>query len=156
MSNDSPQLPFDTNLVLWGALAVSQVIYLFVPEFVDLGRDGPPEALSLALAAVAVVEAIGVVVYFRQAALGPVQRGVLDPKSAGGAPQLFQVFILCWVLAESIAIFALVLGVLGAELVVRVPFVIGAAGLLFVCRPWHPGLEAPVSLSDTHRPPPIA
>lgn len=137
-----------TFLLLWAALAVSQVIYLFVPAPPREGAANLSDVLPIALGAVAFAQCVGIVALLRIRAFGPIQRGGLDPTSKEGAAQLFTTLILAWVLAESAAIYGLVLRFLGFDLLYSTPLSAAGALLLFLGRPWQSKLARPASSAD--------
>lgn len=138
-------------LIVWSALAVSQVIYLLVPAPPARTASTLPDAFPMALGTVALLEAVGIVALLRVRAFAPVQSGRIDPTSKSGAAQLFTSLILAWVLAESIAIYGLVLRFLHFSSTAWAPFAAAGAFLLILGRPWHPKLRKPVSSSDIAR-----
>lgn len=118
------------NVIIWGALAVSQVIYLAVPAPPG-GRCG---------------EASGPISHrtWRRGSRrrywnhGPAPDSRIQPYTRWSA----------WVLAESIAIYGLVLRFLHFELAYSLPFSVAGAGLLFFGRPWSPKLKKPLSPTE--------
>ncbi len=148
-----------TLITVWAVLVLSQVIYLIVPALRVLpNAEENLDFLSLfagCLGFVAFLQAVGVSIYFRRGALAPIADGRLDVRTAPGAARLFTVLIICWVLAESIAIYALVLRFLGAPVTLWAPFPVAAASLFLFVRPWHAGLSrAPTAqdLAESGRP----
>jgi F0F1-type ATP synthase membrane subunit c/vacuolar-type H+-ATPase subunit K len=134
-----------TFVVIWVALAVSQLVYIFVPAPIPENASTLPNIFPIALAVVALIQAVGIVVLLRVRAFAPVQSGRIDPTSTSGTAQLFTTLILAWVLAESIAIYGLVLRFLHFSLPYSASFAAAGALLLFVGRPWHPRLRKPDS-----------
>ena len=137
-----------TFLLIWAALAVSQVIYFFLPAPPRDGAANLSDMFPLVLGAVAFAQGVGIVALLRVRAFGPIQRGRLDPTSKEGAAQLFTTLILAWVLAESVAIYGLVLRFLGFELLYSAPLSVAGALLLFLGRPWQSKLARPASSAD--------
>jgi F0F1-type ATP synthase membrane subunit c/vacuolar-type H+-ATPase subunit K len=140
-----------TFVVIWVVLAVSQALYLFVPAPARENATTLPDAFPIALAAVALIQAGGIVALLRARAFAPVQTGRIDPASKSGAAQLFTTLILAWVLAESVAIYGLVLRFMHFSLPYSAPFSAAGAFLLFVGRPWHPSLRKPDSTVELAR-----
>ena len=128
-------------VIIWVMLAISQVVYLLVPapQVENAGR--PPEIFPIVLGAVAIAQGIGIVALLRIRAFNPIQAGSLDPRSKDGVARLFTTLLLAWVLAESIAIYGLVLRFVHFELAYALPFALGAACLLIFARPWSPKLR---------------
>ena len=149
-----------TNFVLkivWLSLIVSQCIYLALPMPEAAVDRGDLPLLAGALAFVALPEAIGAFVWFRIAAVGRIQAGRLDPSTPEGGAQLLQVLILCWVLAESIAIYGLVLRFMHAPLWMTAPFALVAFVSMGLMSPFQSGLRPPVDSAERGRDPtPIA
>lgn len=135
-------------LIVWSALAISQVIYLFVPAPLREGPANLPAIFPLVLGAIAFVQGVGMVVLLRVRAFNPIQGGRLDPTSKEVAAQLFTTLILAWVLAESVALYGLVLRFLQFELLYSASFAAGGALLLFLGRPWQSRLGRPASAAD--------
>lgn len=138
-------------VIIWAALAISQVVYLFVPAPHRENAARLPDVFPVALGAVAIAQSIGIVVLLRIRAFNPVQAGRLDPTSKNGAAQLFTTLILAWVFAESVAIYGLILRFLHFELPYTLPFALAGACLLFLARPWSPKLKQPLSAADRAR-----
>lgn len=135
-------------VIIWSVLAISQIIYLFVPVPPREGAGAMPAVFPIALGIVALVEGLGVVALLRIRAFNPIQGGRLDPASKEGAAQLLTTLILAWVLAESVAIYGLVLRFLHFDLPYSAAFAIAGAFLLFLGRPWQAKLRKPQSRSD--------
>ena len=133
-----------TLIMVWAVLVLSQVVYLVIPALLTLPNTGRnSDFLRLfagCLGVVAFLQAVGVAIYFRRGVLAPIASGQLDVRTAAGAGRLFRVLIICWVVGESIAIYALVLRFLGAPTGFWAPFPIAAAVLFLYVRPWHPKL----------------
>lgn len=135
-----------TLVIVWSVLVVSQVIYLIVPALRTLPNTEENMAFlpvfAGCLGVVAFLQAVGVAICFRRGVVSAVADGRLDVQGSSGAGRLFTVLMICWVLAESIAIYALVLRFLGAPLPLWGPFPIVAAALFLYVRPWHPALSS--------------
>ncbi len=135
-------------LIIWSVLAISQVIYIFVPAPLREGSANAAEIFPAALGVVAFTEGLGVIVLLRVRAFNPIRRGRLDPASKEGAAQLFITLMLAWVLAESVAIYGLVVRFLDFDLPYSVPFSVGAALLMFLGRPWQSKLKWPSTTAE--------
>jgi hypothetical protein len=131
--------------IVWIVLVVSQCIYLVVPAPPTASAQGPQPMFAPILGAIAVAQALGVVVYFRRAGIARVQRGDLDPSTPEGMGQLYVVLMMSWVLTESVAIYGLVLRFLAAPWLVSGAFALGAFALMAVTNPFQSGLKPPVS-----------
>ena len=136
---------------VWGALALSQLVYLFIPVPPRENAGGMPAIFPIALGMVAVVVAILVAGLLQLRAFKPIEAGRLDPSSKPGAAQLFTTLLLAWVLAESVAVHGLVLRFLHFPLTTSRPFSLAGALLLFLGRPWNPKLKRPASAAEIAR-----
>jgi len=98
-------------LLVWGAMVASIVVYGAVAAV--LLRGGVPPARSSGVDLWLEVEAAGTawaaIVLWRTRRVGALRSGALDPDSPAGRAAIRRVSIVCWALAESIAIFGLVL-----------------------------------------------
>jgi F0F1-type ATP synthase membrane subunit c/vacuolar-type H+-ATPase subunit K len=136
-------MPRTIFAIIWGVLALAQLLYVAVPLPV---QEKDPELLStlaLVLGFVAFSEALAIVALLRIRALGPIASGDLDLREQSGLTKLFTTLILTWILAESIGVYGLVLRMLGAESDLWSPFAMLGGLLLLICRPWQRGLQAP-------------
>jgi F0F1-type ATP synthase membrane subunit c/vacuolar-type H+-ATPase subunit K len=138
-------------LIIWTMLAISQGIYLLVPLPPRENAAAIPAVFPIALGVVAIVQAIGIVGFLRIRAFNPIRAGLLNPASKAGAPQLFTTLLIAWVLAESVAVYGLLLRILHFPPTISAPFAAAAAILLFIGRPWNPRLERPASSADLAR-----
>ena len=130
-------------VILWSVLALSQVIYLFVPAPARETNGNLPELFPIVLGAVALAQGVGIAALLRLRAFNPIQAGRLDPTSKEGAGQLFTTLILAWALEESVAIYGLVVRFLQFDLLYSTPFTAAGALLLFLGRPWQAKLRRP-------------
>jgi hypothetical protein len=141
--------------VIWVAMAVSQVICLVLPAGQGPTATGEgPSAFGLVAATLglaAAIETVVLVVVLRRGALGPIEDGRLDPAAPAGAARLLAVLIVGWALAESVAIYGLVLRFLGAPATHWLPFAAAGGILLLVARPWQPGLSRPATSAELAR-----
>jgi F0F1-type ATP synthase membrane subunit c/vacuolar-type H+-ATPase subunit K len=115
-------MPRTTFAIIWGVLALAQLLYVAVPLPV---KEKDPELLStlaLVLGFVAFSQALAIVALLRIRALGPIASGDLDLREQSGMAKLFTTLILTWILAESIGVYGLVLRMLGAESDLWSPF----------------------------------
>jgi F0F1-type ATP synthase membrane subunit c/vacuolar-type H+-ATPase subunit K len=138
-------MPRTTFAIIWGVLALAQLLYVAVPLPV---KEKDPELLStlaLVLGFVAFSQALAIVALLRIRALGPIASGDLDLREQSGMAKLFTTLILTWILAESIGVYGLVLRMLGAESDLWSPFAMLGGLLLLICRPWQRGLQAKAS-----------
>lgn len=123
-----------TQRVVWISLLLSQAIYILVIVFLAAQSSGEPRVGSLfptALAAVAFTTGVIAHAFWRRAT-GAGRAVHLPPPEPAAA---FQHLVLAWVLDESIAVYALVLGFLGFGAATWAPFSVAAAILLLVHRP---------------------
>jgi hypothetical protein len=135
-------------LIIWSALMVSQVIYLFVPASGREATANQAAAFPIALGIVAFAQAVGIIVLLKIRAVDPIQLGKLDPGAKEGIAKLFITLMLAWVLAESVAIYGLVLRFMHYDFVYFAPFSAAGAFLLFLARPWQSKLKKPLSSAD--------
>jgi F0F1-type ATP synthase membrane subunit c/vacuolar-type H+-ATPase subunit K len=138
-------MPRTIFAIIWGVLALAQLLYVAVPLPV---KEKDPELLStlaLVLGFVAFSQALAIVALLRIRALGPIASGDLDLREQSGMAKLFTTLILTWILAESIGVYGLVLRMLGAESDLWSPFAMLGGLLLLICRPWQRGLQAKAS-----------
>ena len=140
-----------TFVILWAVLAVSQVIYLAVPLFAEVGTATLSEVFPMVLGVVAFVQGVIVVVILRAQAFSPIQSRRIDPTTTEGLAKLFTPLLLAWVIAESVAIYGLVLRLLNFDFQYWIPFSVAGAFLLFLGRPFHSKLKKPASSADLAR-----
>jgi len=133
--------------IIWGALAVSQVIYVVVPGLVSPEpRDNASDPIfPIVLGVVAAAQAGGLWMWFQIGAVRKIRDGRLDPDTPSGLASLFTTLILAWVLAESIGIYGFLLHFLGAPSGAWAPFSVLAGLMLFLCRPGQAALRPPRS-----------
>jgi hypothetical protein len=142
-------MPMSQLWIVWAALLSSQLVYLMVPI---PPREAVVEPVFVwALGFVALVEAVGIVVFLRVALFGPIRRGELDSATKPGEQRTFVVLLVAWTLAESIAIYGLVLRFLQFERPYTLPFAIAAALLCAYSHPWSSALRKPPSSTDLAR-----
>lgn len=128
---------FATARIIWAALLASVAMYLAVlavliaepsavPVNVDVGL------LRSAFWAICVV-VLGVILFFRRA----LPSLDADPARATSptADAAFTIYVMCWALADSIALFGLTLGFLSRRLEEALPFLVVAVALLVWQRP---------------------
>jgi F0F1-type ATP synthase membrane subunit c/vacuolar-type H+-ATPase subunit K len=138
MAQVDPEQARRSNWVVWGCLVLSQLIYVWIVASRLVTPPGqPPAVIAIALGVVAVATGLGAHICWRRS------RGA--GRAAHEPPPTQQVsftfFILACVLDESIGIYGLVLGFLGAPLETWAPFNAAAILLLLVHRP--PEVAAP-------------
>jgi len=147
-----------TCRALWWVFVASLVVWVLAAH-VAPPPVNPPASLSpltMALAGVSLVIAIGTIVYRRRALAGPIQAGHLDPTTPVGLQRAFPVFILNVVLSESVGIFGLVLSLLSGRPTYVMAFAAGAFALLYLHRPTAPDLVPPLGPGQGgSRPPPL-
>ncbi len=147
MQQQAPN-PFVTR-ILFIALVFSQCVYLVIPS--PEAAEGPPPMFPAALGAVAITQAAGVLLFFRIGGVSKIQSGALDPTTSEGMGRLFVVLIMAWVLTEGIAIYGLVLRLLGAPMWQAGLFALGAFALMGVTNPWQSGLQPRVGSAERGR-----
>lgn len=141
--------------VVWIGFAVSQTICLFLP-LGDRARSAADAASAFqlfvaVLGGVAFAEAVVMVVLLRRGAVQPIQEGRLDPTSTEGAARLFTVLAIAWTIASSVAMYGLVLRVLGTPTAHWGPFAVSGAILHVLARPWQGGFSRPATATDLAR-----
>lgn len=114
--------------ILWAALFASTLIYLLVLEVVEMQSGSSWEALLYPLAFAAVTTAGASLIAPRM-----IQSRRPDDNSPVSHERYLTILIVAMALAESIAIFGLILGFLGAPATVVVPF-FAAAWILMIIR----------------------
>lgn len=122
-----------TLRVFWVALLVSQLVYLALAAS-GIGRRAEPlpiPILPVALGAVAATTAIAAHVFWRRGS----GAGRVLPAAPPEPAQAFPSFILAWVLDESIAIYGLLLALLGFSAASWGLFLAGAVALMWIHRP---------------------
>jgi F0F1-type ATP synthase membrane subunit c/vacuolar-type H+-ATPase subunit K len=115
--------------ILWAALFASTLIYLVVLEVVELQADGSWEMLVYPLAFIAVTTAGASLMAPRMM----LRRTASDTSTRTPDGGYLTSLIVGLALAESVAIFGLVLGFLGAPAIVVVPF-FAVAWVLMIIR----------------------
>ncbi len=134
------------NKVIYGALLSSVAAYGLVLKFVIVPQAEPAEAgidtLLKLLPLVAGGDAL-IALYFRFARLGPLLAEV------GGdvrrrMNQIRFLYILCWVLSESVALFGFAIPFFTARLEDAAPYFVGSIALFLLCYP--KSIESPSGL----------
>jgi F0F1-type ATP synthase membrane subunit c/vacuolar-type H+-ATPase subunit K len=123
-----------TNWALWAALLVAQVVYVGIAASGVAGRSRtspPADVFSIALGVVGIGTAIGAHLCWRHSR--GASRAAHEPPPS--PQQAFTFFLLACVLDESIAIYGLVLALLGAPVETWAPFSAAAFALLLLHRP---------------------
>jgi hypothetical protein len=126
--------------ILFAAMIFSVGLYWFVLEM--LAAQLPhrsPDSVKLALTFIAAVLA-GAALYLRWASIAELfsPTGVIVPEPDVRLNQIWRNFILCYVLAESVALCGFVLRVLGESRRGVAPYFLGTVILLLVCNPRVP------------------
>jgi hypothetical protein len=121
--------PLQVARVIWMALLVGVVGY-FAALVAIAGAGGAavdvPPALRTTLQALAAAQTAAVVVL----------RGRLAPLGAEPSPSpALTTYIICWALAEAVALYGMVLGLLERSLADGPPFFLASAALLLWLRP---------------------
>ncbi len=114
--------------ILWAALFASTLIYLVVLEVVELQADGSWQMLVYPLAFIAVTTAGASLIAPRMM----LRRSARDASTGTQDRGYLTTLIVALALAESVAIFGLVLGFLGAPPTVVVPFFVVAWILMII------------------------
>jgi hypothetical protein len=122
-----------TNWVLWASLLLVQVVYvgILVSGLLPPRPEPPPATFALVLGVSAVGIAIFAHVCWRRSR--GAGRAVHEPPPTQQAA--FTSFLLACVLDESIGVFGLALGYLGAPMETWAPFIAAAVALLLIHRP---------------------
>ncbi|MFW2387175.1 MAG: hypothetical protein ACN4G0_02485 [Polyangiales bacterium] len=119
--------------ILWAALFASTLIYLVVLELVTLEADEAWEMLLYPLAFVAAMSAAASIAAPR----------MIRNRASGGARQglYMTALILSMALAESLAVFGLVLGLLGGTAIAVLPFFVASWILMLIQFPTQEKLD---------------
>lgn len=148
-----------TNILLWIALCVSQLIYILV-VYIKTPTESPQDVSQTMfppLLVVAVIISIGTIFYRKRALVEPIQSGSIDLSTDAGVGKGFTPFILNLVLSQSVGIYGLVLSFLSGEIQYVVGFVAASLALMYIHRPMSPQLQAPVFVGNIgNRPPPLS
>lgn len=126
-----PEQARRTNQVLWIALMLSQAIYGLVALLVAEPRDGVVAAMPLVLGAVGVASGVGAHLSWRRAT-GAGRALHAEPVRLADR---FRGYLIAWVLDESIAVFGLMLALLGFPSTTWAPFLAAGMALMLVHRP---------------------
>ena len=126
-----PEQARRTNQVLWIALMLSQAIYGLVALLVAEPRDGVVAAMPLVLAAVGVASGVGAHLSWRRAT-GAGRALHAEPVRLADR---FRGYLIAWVLDESIAVFGLMLALLGFRSTTWAPFLAAGMARMLVHRP---------------------
>lgn len=131
--------PDRARWIVWAAMMGAVALYAglatVLPPFSV--PDLPGEAL-LAIAAAGISAGLAALVIHRIALVRPILAGRLDPDSAEGSAQALRLWIVCWALAESVAILGLVAALLFGRRDLAWPAVALAMLLLVVTSPRLP------------------
>ncbi len=143
--NPNPQVPpappARVQWIVWAAIMMSLLVYAAMPFLLPAGAsasEGGDVVFVGTFAFMAAMCAAASLALRHLLLIAPLERGELDPSSAAGRARFFQVSLICWLLAESVAVWGLVLFFLGGSLVLLYGFVLGAAVLLGVHAPRLP------------------
>lgn len=132
--------------VLWGWLLSSLPVYLLVAAMMDSDELAEP------LDAVLLSTISGVAVVVTAASLGVgwalprwlIRRGTLDPERPGSVLALGVLGLIGWALAQSVALYGLVLFFMSSGLLVLAPFFVASALLMVLTSPraWRAPLSS--------------
>jgi len=128
-----PEQAKHTTLVLWITLLTSHALYvgLLLSGFLTHAEPLELPILPLLFGVVALGTAVGSHICWRRAS--GAGRAVHETEPDSGAA--FTSYILSWVLDETLAIYGLVLGLLGFALTAWIPFSIAGFVLMLMHRP---------------------
>jgi F0F1-type ATP synthase membrane subunit c/vacuolar-type H+-ATPase subunit K len=127
-------------LVVWSALAITQLVYLVIPipaASDPASHTGLLPILPVILGTLAFGQAMAALGILRLRVFGPIRSGLLDPTTDDGARRLLPMLIIAWALAESIAIYGLVLRFMHYAPLHWVGSAAAAALVTFLGRPWQ-------------------
>jgi hypothetical protein len=146
---------FTTNLI-WTALVVSQLIYLVVLN-VGILQNEPLDseflrAMSLSLGVVCLLEVMIIVFVFRRYVVRTIQARTVDLSTPQGVQRVFLPLVICWILAEAIAVHGLVLARLaGSSAHYMLPFLAVSLSVMWFTRPWAPLLRRAADSAELAR-----
>ena len=131
------------STIVWFALLISQVIYLFVGEVTFAGStETAYSPLADMLSIMAMCSVFAAVCVHAFGVRRGLSAGKFDLGTGSGRRSVFSLLIISWTLCESAAIYGFVLRVLGAPFSLHLQFAI-AAGVAHVwIGPWIPALHA--------------
>jgi len=127
---------------LWFALFVSVCLYWPMLGFLQISRDEPPPPAVLQALTLAAAGSAAAVLFLRFNRISAIWSRL--PIQPAALTQLRTLYILCYVLAESVALCGLVLYMLGAPREQAAYFFIGSVALFLLCYPRAP--ETPMGM----------
>jgi hypothetical protein len=127
--------------VVYFALLATVAMYWFVQELVAANRESAELGLLPAVFLVGGASTVMVVLVLRFSVIPP----LLSAATTGLAPRLARLrmyYILCFALAEAVALYGFVLRILGGNREDTIPFYVAAIVLLALCYPRTPQTTA--------------
>ncbi len=121
---------------LWFALLVSVCLYWPMLGFLQINRDEPPPTTVLQALMFMAIGTVGAVLFVRFNRIAAILSRV--PSDSATLAQLRTLYIICFVLAESVAFFGMVLYFLGGPREQALWFFLGSVALFLVCYPRTP------------------
>ena len=145
------------NKILWWMLCISQLVYIQVVYTMPPSQDlqGVPDGIFPALLSVAIIIALGTIIYRRRALVLPIQSGQLDLNTKEGLAKAFTPFILNLVLSQAVAIYGLVLSIMSGEPGYTLGFVAAALVLMYIHRPTSIDLQPQMNCEGDGKRPPL-
>jgi len=146
-ADDAPRLLRIAAWVLWGVLLSSLPVYLLVAAMMtEAGEPAEPlDGLFVSmLGGVALVVGAACLGIGRVVPRWLIRRGTLDPERALSVVALGTLGLIGWSLAESVAIYGLVLFFMSSSLLVLAPFFVASALLMVLTTPraWRAPLSS--------------
>ncbi|HXE75103.1 MAG TPA: hypothetical protein VNN18_05650 [Candidatus Xenobia bacterium] len=127
--------------VLWLVLLISVCLYWPVLGLVQIERAEPPPVVTQALMLMAIADA-GAALFLRFNRIPTVW--LRQPLDLAALNQLRTFYILCFVLAEAVALFGMILFFLGGSREQALWFFTGSVALFLLCYPRTP--ESPLGI----------
>ncbi len=139
-------MPHSPATLIWTVLVFSQLIYVAVLSLGVFQNEASDSdflrLMSLSLGVVVLAEIAIVLFVFRRYVVRPIQSRTIDPSTSHGAQRVLLPLLICWVLAEAIAVHGLVLALLaGSSVGHMLPFLAVSLLLMWFTRPWGPSLQ---------------
>ena len=127
---------------LWFTLLVGVSFYWPMLGFLQISREEPPPPAALQALTLVAIGSAGAVLFLRLNRIPAVWSRL--PLELAALTQLRTLYILCYVLAESVALYGMVLYLLGGPRDQAAWFFIGSVALFLLCYPRRP--ETPLGL----------
>jgi hypothetical protein len=146
MSQSAPTPATRTLWIVWASMLATLIVYAAIPFLVPGGQARDPlleQAMLLGLFGVAAASAIGTLIARNLMIVQPAQRGDLDLGSGPALSRFASVSIALWAVAESIAVYGLVLYLLFGKAGYLHAFLLAAATLFAVHSPRAPAAARP-------------